>query len=149
MEFRTSTNVTTDDAELFPAIADRRTYRKRFEPKSVPPTLFENLSASVSREVAWLEVLNDEIKRQAVARLVAKGDAIQRNNPRWRRELAAWMHPRRRGDGLTVPGLVAPVAQTIVRTFDMGNGIGAKDRQLVEGSPVLAVLGTERDGAVD
>lgn len=55
------------------------------------------------------------------------------------------MHPRRKGDGLTVPGMVAPVAQLVVRTFDMGNGVGAKDRQLADESPVIAALGTAGD----
>jgi hypothetical protein len=64
-------------------------------------------------------------------------------NPSWRRELAAWMHPRRRGDGLTVPSLAAPVTQLVVRTFDLGGGVGAKDRELAEASPLLAVLCTE------
>jgi hypothetical protein len=55
------------------------------------------------------------------------------------------MHPRRRGDGLTVPTLAAPAAQIVVRTFDMGGGVGAKDRQLAEAFPLLAVLGTNSD----
>jgi hypothetical protein len=70
---------------------------------------------------------------------------VQWGNPSWRRELAAWMHPRRRGDGLSVPALAAPAAQLVVRTFDMGGGVGAKDRELAEASPLLAVLGTDSD----
>jgi hypothetical protein len=94
-------------------------------------------------------VLEDEHTRHEVAQFVAEGDAIQWANPSWRRELAAWMHPSRRGDGLTVPWLVAPVAQVVVRTFDMGNGVAAKDAELAEASPMLAVLGTERDEPAD
>jgi hypothetical protein len=41
--------------------------------------------------------------------------------------------------------LAAPVAQVVVRTFDIGGGVGAKDRELAEASPLLAVLGTEHD----
>jgi len=66
-------------------------------------------------------------------------------NPSWRRELAAWMHPRRCGDGLTLPVLAIPVAQIVVRTFDMGHGVAAKDRQLADESPVLAMLSTAGD----
>ncbi len=33
----------------------------------------------------------------------------------------------------------------VIRTFDTGKGQAAKDSQLAEGSPVLAVLGTEDD----
>jgi hypothetical protein len=59
------------------------------------------------------------------------------------------MHPRRQGDGLTLPGLVAPIAKIVVRTFDMGSGVGAKDEQLANESPVLAVLGTDSDSTAD
>jgi len=76
---------------------------------------------------------------------VVEGDALQWANQSWRRELAAWMHPRRRGDGLVLPALAIPVAQLVVRTFDMGNGVAAKDRQLADESPLLAVLSTVGD----
>jgi hypothetical protein len=84
-----------------------------------------------------------------LAALVAESDAVLWSDPRWRRELAMWMHPRRSGDGLVLPGLLAPVAQMVVRTFDLGNGIAASDRQLADGSPVLAVLGTAADAPRD
>jgi len=137
------------EAQLFPAIAQRRTYRKRFESDPVLDSMLRTLSDEAGREGAWLKALEDEDTRHEVVQLVAEGDAIQWANPSWRRELAAWMHPSRTGDGLTVPWLAAPVAQLVVRTFDMGNGVAAKDAELAEASPVLAVLGTERDGPAD
>ena len=132
-------------AGLATAIGQRRTYRKRFQNLEVPKQLLTQLSAAAEQEGAWLETLGEGNRRQKIAELVTEGDAIQWADPSWRRELAAWMHPRRLGDGLTVPGFVAPIAQAVVRTFDMGNGVGAKDKQLTEESPVLAVLGSERD----
>jgi len=134
-----------EDAKLYPAIEERRTYRKRFVSRGVTGEIMTALQAAAGAEGAWLHVLDGEKARHDTARLVGEGDAVQWANPGWRRELARWMHPRRKGDGLTVPGLVAPVAQAVVRTFDMGNGVGAKDTELAEGSPVLALLGTERD----
>jgi len=136
-------------SELFQAIARRRTYRKRFEAEQVPADVLDSLTESAETEEAWFQVLDSEQDRHQVAELVAEGDAAQWSNPSWRRELAAWMHPRRKGDGLTVPGMVAPVAQLVVRTFDMGNGVGAKDRQLADESPVIAALGTAGDGVQD
>jgi len=56
-----------------------------------------------------------------------------------------WMHTRRQGDGLTVPGLGVSVVQLVVRTFDMGGGVGAKDKELAEGSPLLTLLETSGD----
>lgn len=135
----------TDLALLAAAIPLRRTYRKRFEDRPVSDLVLAELDAAATAEGAQLAVLTDPGIRAAVVHLIAHGDATQWADPRWRRELAQWMHPRRRGDGLTVPGLVAPVAQAVVRSFDMGNGVAARDSELAEHSPVLAVLGTADD----
>jgi len=96
-----------------------------------------------------LVVLQTPAQRLATAALVAEGDAALWANPSWRRELAAWMHPRRRGDGLTLPALAVPIAQMVVRTFDMGHGVAAKDHQLADESPLLALLSTDGDAPRD
>lgn len=132
-------------SRLIDQVPHRRTYRKRFEDREVPAEILQKLSEAVVAEGGELHVINNEEDREAVVRLVSDGDAAQWSDPSWRRELAQWMHPRRKGDGLTVPGLVAPIAQAVVRTFDMGSGVAAKDRQLAESSPVLAVLATADD----
>lgn len=137
------------ETALFPLITERRTYRKRFAADPVPHALLDKLAEAAKREGAWFETLSENRQRDEAAVLIAEGDAIQWADPSWRRELAAWMHPRREGDGLTVPWLVGPVAQVVVRTFDMGNGVGAKDTELARESPVLAVLGTGRNGKGD
>lgn len=138
-------NVSAEDARLVEFIETRRTYRKRFAPREVSASALDQLIHAANREGAHLvPLLTDEVKHQ-VADLVAEGDAAQWASPAWRRELAAWMHPRRRGDGLIVPALAVPVAQLVVRTFDMGGCVGAKDRQLADGSPLLAVLTTDGD----
>jgi hypothetical protein len=45
--------------------------------------------------------------------------------------------------------MAVPVAQLVVRGFDMGRSVAAKDQQLAEQSPMLAVLFTRGDGALD
>ena len=137
------------EAGLFSSIEGRRTYRKPFESRDVPEALLAALSETAAGEGAWLHVLSSEKERRAVAALVSEGDAIQWSNPRWRRELAGWMHPRRRGDGLSVPGIVSPIIRTAVRSFNMGKRIGRKDEALAATAPVLAVLGTANDGVRD
>jgi hypothetical protein len=132
-------NAFAEDAQLAEFIETRRTYRKRFAPREVSASALEQLIDAAKREGARLVPLLSEEARQQAAALVAEGDAAQWANTSWRRELAAWMHPRRRGDGLTIPALAVPVAQLVVRTFDMGDGVGAKDRQLAEASPLLVV----------
>lgn len=134
-----------EEAPLAPFVERRRTYRKRFELRAVGGSVLDPLLDAAIREGARLHPLSSEQARLQTADLVAEGDAAQWANPSWRRELAAWMHPRRRDDGLTVPTLAARMAQLVVRTFDIGNGVAAKDRELAEGSPLLAVLSTESD----
>ncbi len=133
------------DAALHRAIAVRRTMRERFSEDPVGVTAIDKLVAAAAHEGATLHVLNDADQRHRAAELVAEGDAIQWANPSWRRELSVWMHPKRQGDGISVPLLAAPFAQTVVRTFDMGHGVGAKDKQLADESPLLTVLATDAD----
>jgi hypothetical protein len=137
------------DATLNDAIAARRTYRERFSATPPDSTALRSLVDAAQAEGASLHILDSDGQRAAAAALVAEGDAVQWANPSWRRELAAWMHPRRRGDGLVLPALAIPVAQIVVRTFDMGHGVAAKDRQLADESPVLTVLSTAGDTSAD
>jgi hypothetical protein len=137
------------DATLHPAIVQRRTCRERFAATALEPDVLRSLIAAVQHEAATLVLLDTPDQRLAAAALVAEGDAMQWADPRWRRELAAWMHPRRQGDGLTLPGLAVPVAQMVVRTFNLGGGVAARDRQIADASPVLAVIATEGDGPRD
>lgn len=136
-------------APLGSAIAARRTYRKRFGDADVTAESVSALKAAAATEGARLHVVERSEDREAVAALVAEGDRLLWANPSWRRELAAWMHPRRKGDGLTLPWLAVPAAQLVVRSFDMGGGIAAGDRDLAAGSPLLAVLGTPGDAPAD
>lgn len=137
------------DGELAAFIEHRRTWRKRFTEQPIDDDTVGHLIDAAALENARLHPMKAEDQRQQLAGLVAEGDDMQWANPSWRRELAMWMHPRRQGDGLTVPDLVGPVAQFVVRTFDMGGGVGARDRQLAEASPLLAVVTTRGDTVPD
>jgi hypothetical protein len=134
-----------DDALLHDAIAARRTCRGPFAEAPPGPEAVRSLAAAAAAEGALLTVIESPARRHAAAALVAEGDAALWADARWRRELAAWMHPRRRGDGLSMPALAVPLAQLVVRTFDLGHGIAARDREVADGSPLLAVLSTEDD----
>lgn len=143
---------TARDEELFFAIKDRRTVRARFEDRPVPAGLLKELERAAELEGAWLRVVEEEDARAALAELVAEGDRIQGSDPRFRRELAAWIHPNRSrsrdgmpGYALGIGSLASYVGPLVVRSFDWGEGQAARDRQLAEGSPVLVVLGTHAD----
>ena len=138
-----------EEAGLASAIDRRRTCRQRFLPASVPSEAVERLMAMAEGEGGRLHVIGPGESRHELAELVAAGDAIQWGDRDWRRELASWIRPRRCGDGLAVPGPVAPFARLTVRAFDMGGRIGAHNRQLAEGAPRLLGLCTEGDECID
>jgi len=134
------------EADLARFIEERRTCRTRFESRAVDQQAVDAMVEAAAAEGAWLRpLIGDELRRRAV-NLVVEGDALQWSDPEWRRELAEWMHTRSEGDGLTISAFTAPVAQMVVRNFNMGSNVGSKDRGLAENSPLLAVLGTDGDG---
>jgi hypothetical protein len=96
-------------------------------------------------EGAELCFIRAEPLHSQLAALVAEGDSCLWDDPRWRRELAMWMHPARSGDGLAVPGFLARPAQAVVRSLDLGVGIAAHDRHVAEVSPLIAALLTKGD----
>ena len=143
------TDKSPPEAALHAAVAARRTVRERFQATPVDDEAMVALARAAESEGAMLDVIAFPPQRYALAELVAEGDRLLWAQASWRRELAAWMHPRRSGDGLSMPALAVPVAQAVVRTFDMGHGVAAKDRQLADESPLLAVLATEGDTTTD
>jgi iron-sulfur cluster repair protein YtfE (RIC family) len=141
---------------LFWAISHRRTNRHVFEPRPMPPELAPLLTAAAEQEGAWLAPITDETERHALADLVADGDRRQLEDRRFRRELAAWLHRKhsKTQDGMPayaygVPAILSNAGPFTVRSFDLGRGVAARDRKLVEHSPVLFVLGTDEDEVVD
>jgi len=93
--------------------------------------------------VTFAEIGDD--RREALADLVADGDRAQFADGAWRRELAGWMHPRGRGDGLTVGSLTGAVTRTVVSRFDLGRSTARKNHQLVMDAPQLIVIGSVDD----
>ncbi|WGH78216.1 Acg family FMN-binding oxidoreductase [Jannaschia ovalis] len=136
-------------AALAPAIAGRRTHRGPFAAGAVAEGDVAALVRAAEAEGARLAIIGDAAQRSSIAELVAEGDAAQWRDPAWRDELARWMHPKREGDGLSLPAPAVPVARAVVRRLDLGGRVGAKDRALALRAPVLAVLGTDADGPAD
>lgn len=140
------------DIPLFEAITKRRSNRSPFESKKLPDELVGSLRSSAGAHSSWLDIIEDELKKNSLADLISQGDKLQMSDKRFRRELAAWIHPNRSNtrDGMPgyahgMPDLPSLAGPFLIRTFDIGKGQAAKDRQLATGSPVLAVLGTDAD----
>ena len=116
------------------AIQLRRTHRDGFVGRALPTGLSDELRALAYAEGAWLALLGED-ERARVADLVAEGDRMQWANRHWRRELAAWLHPRRRGVLPATPGLIAPLTHAAVATLDIGMPTAARDRERTEQEP--------------
>lgn len=138
------------------AIAKRSTNRFPFAADPIPEALLDVLMQTADHEGAWLHPFRDEEARFQIADIVADADRLQWGDKQFRRELAAWLTPNaaRRRDG--IPGyaqglgdLASEAEAFVVRTFDLGQGRAARDRDIALHSPVLAVLGTEGDSRQD
>lgn len=145
-----------DDKALFSAITRRRTTRLPFKRDEIDRVLIQKLDAAVTEEGAWLHIVHDRRARHAVADLISEGDKAQHHDKRFRRELAAWVHPNRSrsrdglpGSALGLSDLTSTLAPIMIRTFPMASKTAAHDADLVEHSPVLAVIGTNTDSPRD
>jgi nitroreductase len=147
---------TAQDHALFQAITQRRTTRAPFEARELSDPLQRSLASVVEQEGASLWTMRTPQQRAELADLIAQADREQWSDPRVRRELAAWVHPNRRASRDGLPGyalgmgdLMSSTAPIIMRTFDLGGGIAARDREIAIGSPQLAVIGTAGDNSRD
>ncbi len=142
-----------DLAALFDAITKRATNRGPFIEEDVPDAVVERLQSAVELEggdVAFVRTLDE---RERVAALIARADRRQFDDPRFRRELASWIHTSRSNDGMpsasqgfaTLTDVGTPILAMAIRTFDLGNGIAAAHEQLARGSPLLVALATAAD----
>lgn len=141
-----------EELEQFRAISQRRTNRKPFDTKPVPASIFDEWYLDSKSENCWLQLIDEFTQKHLIADLVIEGDRIQGSDKAFRGELAKWVHANRstRRDGMPgyahgVGNIASYLGPLLVRTFDWGEGQAAKDKQLAEGSPLLAILGTEED----
>lgn len=142
---------TIDEVELFDAIPTRHTSRHPFEQRPVSYQVADALSQAAADEGAWLIRLLPE-QRTRAAQLIAAADREQFHDKQFRRELSDWLvaDGSTRADG--IPGYSksygAPISAAnglLVRTFDLGGRVAEGERDLIQGSPMLAVLGTDSD----
>lgn len=136
-----STDVAGDRA-LREAIQDRHSTREAFS----SPDPIDGLAEALARATAQHDVeLVVDLDRMVLADLVAEGDRVQFADPRWRRELASWMHPRRRGEGLVVPEVFGLATRAVVSMVDLGRTTATTDHDLILNAPVVAVVATTSD----
>jgi nitroreductase len=149
-------NLAQQDTSLFEAITKRRSNRSQFESRKLPDDILVLLKDIARVHGAWLDIVEEDMKKKTIADLISQGDKIQLSDKKFRRELAAWIHPNRSKSRDGMPGyahgvsdIASYVGPFLIRTFDIGKGQAAKDMQLASGSPVLAVLGSDADEQLD
>jgi hypothetical protein len=140
-----------DEEELFRAIPERHSNRQAFESRDVADDLAEWLVAEARDEGVGLHLVRGDVRAE-IARLIGEGDRIQMADKHFRRELASWVHPNRsrshdgmRGYGFGFGELMSHAGPLVIRSFDLGRGQAARDRELAEGSPLLSVFVTDSD----
>lgn len=143
---------TAEETELFRAIPRRRTTRHPFDPAPLDETVLGDLATAATVDHVRTILVTDDETRGQVADLVSAADRLQFADRAFRRELAAWLHSRRSAsrDGLSVAGMGGPDLLTrpaawVMRTFDLGSDVAAKDHELAAHSPALAVLASDAD----
>ena len=142
-----------DLAVLFDGITRRATNRGPFLAEDVPDAFVERLKLAAEAEGVNVVLVRGPIARGRVAALIAEADERQFDDPRFRRELASWIHSSRSNDGMPalsqgLPALsdfTTKIVALTIRTFDVGNGVAAAHEQLARGSPLLVALSTPMD----
>lgn len=142
----------TAHPELVAAIPLRHTNRTSYRSDPIPSAIRAQLRESVERFGVRVHRVEDPNDRAALTEAIMAGDRDQMQDPAFRHELSSWMRPAhtKADDGMPADllgqhGIAAEVAPLAVRTFDVGKGQAAKDRQLTLGSPELWVLATDTD----
>ena len=141
------------DNALFESIPHRRTTRTKFDIRELPRDISERCVQLAEQIGVELTLITNTNNRGKISDFVAEGDRIQFADPRFRRELASWIHSRRgsshdgmSGQGFGMPDILSLVGALVIRTFDLDNGVAAGDREkIVEGSPTWAVFSTSSD----
>ena len=140
-----------DVHDQFIAMPKRHTFRYAFEPIPLIDNVVEALKSLGGNEV-WLEWVEKAADKEKVAELIAEADRVQWHDPRFRRELASWCHANRSRSNDGMPGyamglndVTSSFSPLMIRTFDMGQGRAARDKELALASPVLVVMGTKED----
>ncbi len=144
------------EVALHRAIPARHSSRTPYLDVTVPDELVERLRQDAEAEGAWLVPLVSEHQRVRLVALVMEADHLQWSDPAFRRELAEWMRPNDSpardgvfGYAVGADNVESHLMAMATRLLDRGSRQAVIDRDLVEATPLLAVLGTAGDGRRD
>lgn len=152
---------TTDAGQTDPTLGGldhvleiRQTNRRRFADDPVPDVVLDDLELAAAKEDSHLVIVRDPDKRQAVAALSQRADAIENLNPAYRAELRAWTSddPARR-DGvpaMAIPHVTGAAQDEVpIRDFDTRGAGYLPPETHSSRNQCLLLLCTEGDGEHD
>ena len=147
--------VSRDDLELMRAVGLRRTNRRAFLPRPVPPLVVDSLVAAANAEgVACVRL--DPGQKLVLGSLVEQADHAQFADPAFRQELGNWLTPfgSVRNDGIPFVekeyGSSMPFAlMRALRSPGIGKKFGEIEEGLVLGAPVVFAFFTRGDDPPD
>ena len=145
-----------EDKKLFNAIKTRHTNRLPFADDTVDGYRLDKLKTIVSEENVNLLVIEGEQVREEVIKIIEQGDKAQATNKSFCRELAQWVHPNRTNSKDGIPGyafgmgdLISFGSPFLIGNLNWGDIQAGRDRNLVKGSPVLAVIESKNNNPID
>ncbi|HEV8064913.1 MAG TPA: nitroreductase family protein [Acidimicrobiales bacterium] len=146
---------TPDETALSRALESRYTERERFDDRTVPAETVDSLRLAAESVGAWLRVLDQVEDRIMAATLLAHADELERNNPEYAQELAAWSRSEEGADdGIPPSALPSSPVTTRASSFALRDfDVSDHPRQAPDGDnpppaerPLVMVIGTEDDG---
>ncbi|MCU0372820.1 MAG: nitroreductase family protein [Ignavibacteria bacterium] len=145
------------DTTLFKAIKNRRTNRLPFAEEVIDGYTKQKLINIVSEDKdIKFTVIEDANLKEELTKLIEQGDKIQAQNKSFCRELAQWVHPNRTNSKDGIPGYAFGMGDLIsfgspffIGNLNWGDIQAGRDRNLIKGSPVLALMETKTDTPLD
>lgn len=146
----------SSDKKIFNAIKNRHTNRMPFADDKIDGYKLDKLKSVVSEEKVNLFIIEGEQLREEVIKVIEQGDKIQAANKSFCRELAQWVHPNRTNSKDGIPGYAFGMGDLIsfgspffIGNLNWGDIQAGRDRNLVKGSPVLALIESKNNKPID
>lgn len=140
-----------DLGRFYEALLARRTNRRPFQDRRLPPSVTSNMSEAARTEGAALSVFNDPEEVTRIVDLLNDADIVDRSEPSRRDERARWVGDERGEVDAGIPSASLGPRPTQVRTAyrDLSLTHVPRDHAAFETAPTLAILSTTSDKPVD
>lgn len=126
---------------LFHAITERQTDRGAYERTIILHEVLEQMESCFTEEGIHLHFITDAETRRRLDDLVRRADAIEFEDPAFRRELGGLI-----GQGaFSTSWLVSALGQIVVSHLSRGGQAVRQDHALMTSAPMLGILSSERD----